>query len=70
MPVALDDGSIQRPPLFDLRDCFDASPNRRSATLVDTPADEIIQSHEKVGRESHSYLLSRHAVSIPVWYVH
>ena len=56
-PVALNYGSIHRPPLFDLRDGFDAGSNGGSAALIDTAAHEIIQSREKVLRESHGYRL-------------
>jgi len=67
-PVALNYGSIHRPPLFDLRDGFDAGSNGGSAALIDTAAHEIIQSREKVLRESHGYLVSRHAARTQTWY--
>lgn len=66
--VALNYGSIQRPPPFDLRDGFDAGSDGRRAALVDPPSHEIIQAGEELSRESHGDLLTRHAESIPEWY--
>ena len=65
--VALDDGSVGAPLVFEFHDGFDAGSNRGGSAFVGSAFDEFVKVGEERLGKSYGDLFGGDSVSIPYW---